>query len=89
MYNRVTYKPKAINVEYDILNFYPIRQNINYCTRQEKKFIDDSSMVLLYNEHLCDILISVNTYLSGNNITERIDSVLSYLYIGGAQYRIY
>ena len=43
---------------------------------------DESSMVLLYDYHLGDTIISRNTYLSENIIMEIRDLVLSYLHIG-------
>ena len=60
---------------------------------EEKNCGDESSMVFPYGYHLCDTIITGNTYLSDNNILERIDSVQYSLhiglYIGDTQYRIY
>ena len=43
---------------------------------------DESIMVLLYNEHLGDTIIAVNTDISRNIMMESIYLVLSYLHIG-------
>ena len=45
------YKSKVMHVEYDILNFYSIIQNINYYPREENNCGDDSSMFLLNYYH--------------------------------------
>ena len=45
-------------------------------------------MVLIYDKHSGDTIISENTYLSRNNVTEIRESVLSYLHVVGAKYRI-
>ena len=76
-------------VEDDILNSPPIRHNINAYPKEEKNFNNDSSMVLLDDENLCDTIIAGNTDLSGNNIPDSRNLVLSSLYIGDAKYRIY
>ena len=59
---------------------------------EEKNCGDESSMVFPYGYHLCDTIITGNTYLSDNNILERRDSFLSSLHIGlhigDAKYRI-
>ena len=70
MYNMIPHKSKAMHVEDDIINFCPIRQKINSYTRKEKNACDYSSMVLLYGEHLGDIIIAVNTDLKVNRIME-------------------
>ena len=43
---------------------------------------DDSSMVPLDDEHLCDTIIAGNIDISSNYIMEIRDLVLSYLHIG-------
>ena len=50
---------------------------------------DDSSMVLLGGEHLCDTIVAGNKYISRNKITEIKHSVLYYLHIGGTNYIIH
>ena len=72
---------------------YPLSEkNRNVYPRKENNFGDDSSMVLLYNEHLGDTIISENTDISENITLENRDLVLSYLHIrihtGNAKYRI-
>ena len=93
MYNMISYKSKAMHVEDDIINLSPIRQKINPYPRKENNCGDDSSMVLLYDGHLSDTIISGDTYLSGNGIVEIRDLVLSSLrsglHNGDAKYRIY
>ena len=60
---------------------------------EEKKCGDDSSMVLIDDNHLWKTITVGNKYLSGNNIMEIRDLVLSSLRIGinigGAKYSIY
>ena len=83
---------KVKHVENGILNFSPIRKNRNDYPRKENNFGDDSSMVLLYDEHVGNTIVAGNTDLSGNLILEIRDLVLSYLHIGlhtgDSKYRI-
>ena len=60
----------------------PTRKNRNGYPRKENNCGDYSSMVLVYDENLGDIIISRNTYLSVDIIIEIRDLVLSYLHIG-------
>ena len=50
-------------------------------------------MVLLYDEHFCDTIITGNIDISSNSILEIRDSILASIHIGihvgGAKYRIY
>ena len=78
-----------INVEYDIINFSPIGQNINSYPKEDNNSGDDSSMVLMCESHVCDTIITDNTDLGSNNIPESMDLVLSFLHISGAKYRMY
>ena len=59
---------------------------------EKKNCGDESSMVILYGEHLGDTTIDSNIYLMRNIILESRDLVLSYLHIGiytgDAKYRI-
>ena len=87
--NIVPYKSKVIHVEYDIINFSPLIQNIDYYPREDNKYGDDFRMFIIDDGHLCDIVIAENIYIRRNKITERRDSVLSSLHIGGVKYRIY
>ena len=61
-------------------------------TLGKKIFGDESSLVILNYEHLCDTIISGNIYLIVNEILESRDLVLSYIHIGihigDAKYRI-
>ena len=84
----VPYNLKVMNVEDDMINLPPIRQNRNAYPRGENNFGDDSSMVILDERNLCDTVIAENEYLVSNDITESRDSVLSYIHIGGAKCRI-
>ena len=69
MYDMVPYKLMVIHVEDDIINFSLIRQNSNSYPKEEKNCGDDSSVILLYDEHLCNTIIDRNTDLIGNNIS--------------------
>ena len=89
MYNMVYHLSKAIHVENDILNLSPIRQNRNAFPREGNSCGYDSSMIIIYDEKLCDTIIYGNRDLSGNKIMEIIYSVLSSFHICGAKYRIY
>ena len=77
-----------MHVEYGILNLSLIIRNINYLHSEYNNCGEDSRMILLDDEHSCDTIISENKILSRNNEMEIIDSVLPYLHIGGAKYRI-
>ena len=88
MFNMVPYKPKVMNVEYDILNLSPIIQNINAYPKEDNNCSDELSMVLLYGGKLCDTIVYENTDLIRNNVLESIYLVLSRLHIGDAKYRI-
>ena len=83
----------VMHVEYDILNFSLIRQNINTYPREYNHCGDYSSIIHLDDDHLCDTIISGNTDLIGNNIMKIIDLVLSsihiFRHIYTAKYRIY
>ena len=63
MYNMIPYKSKVMYAEDDIQNFSPIRHNINAYPRKENRCCDESSMVLLDDEH------SGNTITAGNIYT--------------------
>ena len=65
----IPYKSKVRHVEVDIINFYPIRKNRNYYPSKQK-YGDESSMVILFEEHLDETIIAGNTVLSGNIILE-------------------
>ena len=85
MYNMVPYKLNVVHVEYGIQNLPPIRQNINAYPREQKKGKKcgaDSSIVPLDDEHLCDTIISINTYISCNKTLEIRDSFRYNLHIG-------
>ena len=88
----VPYKPDVINIEDDLLNFSPIGQNKNSYPREYNNFGFDSSMVLLYDGHLSDTIITEKIDLSWNKILESRDSFLSSIHIGlhidDAKYRI-
>ena len=92
MYNVIPYKSKLMHVEYGILKVSFIKRNRNADPRKENRCGDDSSMVLLYVEHLGDTIISGNTDLRGNIILEIRGLVLSSLHIflhtGDAKYMI-
>ena len=59
---------KVANIEDNILNFYPIIQNMNSLFMEDKNCGDDSSMVPLDYGHLCGTIIDDNIYLSSNKI---------------------
>ena len=82
MYNMVPYKLKVMHVEYDTLICFPIIKNRNSYPKEENNCVDESVMVLLYDEHLCENIIAWNTYIRGSGILESRDSVISSLYIG-------
>ena len=46
-------------------------------------------MFLPDDDNFFDTIIANNIYLSSNNIPEIVYSILSYLHISGAKYRIY
>ena len=71
-----------IHAEDDIINVSSIRKNRIAYPRKENNCDDDSSMVILYEEHLGDTIISGNTDLIINIIMESRDLILSYLHIG-------
>ena len=81
-----------IHVEDDIIHLSPIRKNRNSYPIKYNNYGDDSSMVLLDENHLGDTIISGNTNLSRSNILEIIDLVLSSPHINmntfDAKYRI-
>ena len=68
---------------------YPQRHHRDTHPRKENNCGDESSMVLLYDKHLCDTIIAGNTDLTSNNIPEYRYSVLPSLHISGAKYRIF
>ena len=76
MYKMIPYESNFVHAEEDVINFSLVRQKINSYPRKEKYFGDDYSMVLLDEDHLDD------TIIRGNRISERKNSVLSYLHIG-------
>ena len=78
----VPYESKVMNVEDDILNFFPIRQNRKDYTRKYKNWGDESRMIIIDDGHLCDTVIADNIDLIRNNILESRYLVLSYLQIG-------
>ena len=65
MYNMIPYKSKVGHAGKDIINFFSIRQKKSYI-RKEKNYGDDSSMIILDDEHLDDTIIDENTDLRGN-----------------------
>ena len=81
-----------IHVQDGTINFSPIIQKINAYHKKENNGSDNSSMVLIYDNNLCDIIISVNIDLSGNRIIESRDylllSIQMVLHMGDAKYRI-
>ena len=85
----VPYRLKVMHVEYYIINSSPIIHKWSSYSREDNNFGEDSIMVLLYDEHSCDTIISDNTDIIINNVPEIRDSVLSYLHIGGVKYSIY
>ena len=82
LYNMRPYKPKVMHVEDDILNVPLIINNRNSNHRKYNNCGDGYSMILLYDDHLSDIIITGNTYLRINIILERRGLVLSSLHIG-------
>ena len=84
----VPYKLKMMHVEDDILNFSPIIHNRNNYPRKYNNCVDDSSMVILYDENLGDTIVAGNTYLSINNIPESRYSFLPYPRISSKKYMI-
>ena len=77
MCSTIPYKSNVMHFEGDIQNVSPIRQNRNAYPRKENNCGDVSSMVLLNSENLGNTIISVNIYLSRNNIPEMVHSILS------------
>ena len=57
-----------MHVEDDKINLSPIRQKINPYPRKEDNCGDDSSIVLLYDEHLFETIIAGNIYIIINII---------------------
>ena len=82
MHNMTPNKSKGVHAEEDILNFPYITQRIYFYPSKENNCGDDYSTVLIGYEHLGETIISGNTYLRGNIITERRDLVLSPPHIG-------
>ena len=58
MYNMVPYGLKVMHIEDDILNVSPIVQNINSYPSEYNNHGEESSMVLLYDQHLCETFLS-------------------------------
>ena len=71
-----------INVEGDIINFFPIRHNRNAYPRKEKNCGDDSIMVIIDDKNLGNTIITGNIDLSRNIIMYSRDLVLSFIHIG-------
>ena len=70
MYNMIPYKSRVMHVEDDTLMLYPIIYIINAYPRLYNKCGDDSSMVILDDEHLCDTITVGNTYIRSINVPE-------------------
>ena len=79
---------KVVHVEINILNLPPILQNRNAYPREENCCDEYSRMVPVDDEHSCDTIISYNTDGRINSVPESRYSVLSYIHISGAKYRI-
>ena len=75
-------RSKVRHVEDDMLNISPIINNRNFYPSKENNFGDDSSMVIIYDKHSGDTIISGNIDLSGNIIVESRVLVLSSIRIG-------
>ena len=71
-----------MHVENDIINVSPIRKNRNFYPRKENNCVNDSIMIILYDDHLGDTIISGNIDLSENIMMESRYLVLSSLQIG-------
>ena len=76
-----------MHIEDNTLNLLCIRQIRN--DRPLKNCGDDSSVVILDGEHLCDTIIARNKDIISDKMIERTYLVLSSLYIIGKKYRIY
>ena len=81
----IDYKLKVTHDEDDTLIFSPTRKNGKAYPREENNLGDDSSMFIPDDGNFCDTIIAKNKDLSSNNILERIDSVLSSVYIDGTK----
>ena len=77
-----TNKPKVTKNAYDTLNFSLIRHSRNLHPREENNCGDESSIVILDNEHLCDTIIASNAYIRSNKVIKIRDLVISSLHIG-------
>ena len=92
MYNMIPYKSKVIHVEDGMINVFPIRNNRNVYPSKQNICGDDSSTVLINDEHLGDTIIATNSGISRKIIMESRQLVVSYLHIGlhtgDAKYRI-
>ena len=82
-------KLKLVHDEYDTLHLSPLRHNRKSYPREENNCGDDYIMFITDDGHMCDTVISNNTYLSRNKNSKIIDSVLSHINIYGAKCKIY
>ena len=85
LYTMIDYKYKVMHYKDYTLNLSTIIQNDKEHTKGENNLGDYFSMFLTDDWNLCDTIIADNTDLRSNNITEIIDSVISYLHIGGTK----
>ena len=71
-----------MHVENDIINVSPIIKNRNFYPGKENNCGNDYIMIILYDDHLGDTIISGNIDLSENIMMESRYLVLSSLKIG-------